>query len=130
MGTLTRLKQLIHSISDISLMGFSPLYVKAANSNELSAGSFFKYTEKISDRQLVIMLTLRILISLPRRIWDLDRFFLLMLLMATSQSIFFMTKKEQDNRKKWLNSNIMFLFLLKNNLITTLVHLCIHFPRI
>ncbi len=33
-------------------------------------------------------LTFKILISLPSRIWDLERFFLLILLMATSQSVF------------------------------------------
>lgn len=35
-----------------------------------------------------VELTFKILISLPRRIWDLERFFLLILLMATSQSVF------------------------------------------
>lgn len=48
-------------------------------------------------------LTFRILISLPRRIWDLDRFFLLMLLMATSQSVFC---RDKDKEEIWLNCTL------------------------
>lgn len=42
---------------------------------------------------------MRILISLPSRIWDLERFFLLMLLTATSQSVFCRWSKERNKEQ-------------------------------
>lgn len=89
------------SLSLIFLSGKSRiLSVKGANSLKVDVRSFFKYTEEISGRQLSVMLTFKILISLPRRIWDLDRFFLLMLLMATSQSVFCRTQRAGWRRKR------------------------------
>lgn len=75
--------------------------IKGADSHKVNVRSFFKYTAEISERQLSVMLTFRILISLPRRIWDLDRFFLLMLLMATSQSVF--CGEQRAERKERFN---------------------------
>jgi hypothetical protein len=37
---------------------------------------------------------------LPRRIWDLDKFFLLMLLMATSQSVFYSTEESGGEQER------------------------------
>lgn len=91
--------------------------VKGADSHKVNVRSFFKYTEEISERQSSVILTFRILISLPRRIWDLDRFFLLMLLMATSQSVFCGTQRAGWRGKKDYNNLIP--EFLENVSITT-----------
>lgn len=60
---------------------------------------FLQHLRQITETLSGITLTFRILISLPRSIWDLDKFFLLMHFMATSQSVFCRTEGKKGKKK-------------------------------
>lgn len=60
---------------------------------------FLQHLKQITETLSGITLTFRILISLPRSIWDLDKFFLLMHFMATSQSVFCRTEGKKGKKK-------------------------------